>query len=100
MAKYNYVLSYNPYMQSPNADQLQLLISKHREIGSWYLPFSGTYVLKSDLSLAELQSQFQPYFASSPFILTWVPSRYATGSLPPVIWEWFNDQPNLALPGK
>ena len=98
MAKFNYVLSYDPAVVSPNPAQLNVFISKHRDIEAWYYPFVGTYVLKSNLALLELISEFGTFFGSSPFFLTWAPNTYLTGNMPPQVWEWVNNLNNPLLP--
>ena len=98
MANFNYILSYNPAQTNPSVEQLHLFISKNRDIESWYLAFLGTYIIKSDKYLDDLNSQFVKFFGGSSFILTWQPFGHATGLLPSEIWEWFNNQHNPFLP--
>jgi hypothetical protein len=98
VAKFNYVLAYDPATTSPTAMQLHVFITKHRDIESWYYPFAGTYILKSDRALVELINEFVTFFGTSPFLLSWVPHTYLSGSLPPQVWNWVNNQDNTLLP--
>jgi hypothetical protein len=90
VAKFNYLLTYDPAIISPTPMQLNVFISKHRDIESWFYPFAGTYILKSDKALVELINEFVTFFGAAPFILSWAPSQYLTGSLPPQVWTWLN----------
>ena len=92
MAKYNYALSYNPSGLHPNGSQLHIFISQNRDVETWYLPFLGTYILKSDKALTELMPQFSAFFSNAPYMLTWIPPGGTTGSLPPEVWTWINNQ--------
>ena len=99
MAKFNYLLAFDPATTSPTAMQLHVFITKHRDIESWYYPFAGTYILKSDKALIELINEFVSFFGATPFVLSWAPHQYLTGSLPPQVWTWLNNQsPQLPQP--
>ena len=97
MARFNYLLSYSPFALSPNSQQVQVLVSNTRNIESWYLAFPGTYLLKSDLSLVELNMQFSQFFGATPYVLS--VAQVVTGALPPNVWQWFNNTLNPFLPG-
>lgn len=98
MAKYNYILTYDPASTSPTPMQLHVFISKNRDIESWYYPFAGTYIIKSDRALAELINEFSKFFGTSQFVLAWMPAQFVTGSLPPEVWNWVNNLSNPFLP--
>ena len=98
MSNINYILSYNPHATSPQSQQTHIFISQNRDISTWYLPFPGTYLIKSPQPLSALNGQFLQHFGATPFVLSFAPSSYVTGSLPTSIWQWFNDVPNPFLP--
>jgi hypothetical protein len=90
MAKFAYQLTFSASNPSPTAIQAHLFIAQNRDIETWYLPFSGTYIFKSDKLLTELQVQFGQFFGQSLFILSYLSPNLVGGSLPQNIWQWLN----------
>ena len=88
MTTFNYILSYNPVLPSLTQSQVHVFIERNRDIQTWYLPFVGTYILKSNLTLAELTTPFGQFFGSNFYILTYVVPTLISGSLPPTVWNW------------
>ena len=97
MAAFNYLLSYNPLSTEVNIQRLQIFISQNRDIESWYLPFSGTFVIKSNIALIDLNRQFMFFFGTNAYILTYMVPNYSGGSLQPEAWHWINALGNPAL---
>ena len=98
MASYTYLLSYNPYATAPSALQIQIFVSQNRDIESWFVPFPGTYMFKSQKPLSDLVTQFTSFFAPSLFLLTWAPPGGVTGAQSADVWNWVNSQPHSLLP--
>lgn len=97
MTTYTYVLSYNPLATALTPSQVHAFIERNRDIKTWYLPFTGTYLLKSELPLVQLVDPFRRFFGDNAFVLTYGISNLIGGSLPPAIWDWINDKPTPAL---
>jgi hypothetical protein len=93
-----YLLSFSQSSLSPNPSQIQIFVSQNRDIESWYMPFMGTYILKSPRGLHQLNAQFAQLFGGNMYLLTYADSSFATGSLPEGIWKWFNDEVNPFIP--
>ena len=90
MAKFIYVLSFSPMTTNPNPVQLHTFITQNRDIESWYAPFPGTYLLKSDKALSDLLQPFQNIFHPTNFIITWPSPGFMNGAQPPEVWNWVN----------
>jgi hypothetical protein len=99
MAKFLYQLTFPSTTISPSLAQIQIFISQNRDIDSWYLPFAGCYIFKSNKTLFELQPQFLQFFGQSLFVISYVTPSLVGGSLPQGAWQWMNDLDNLLLPG-
>lgn len=93
-----YLLSFSPSSFSPNSSQIQIFVSQNRDIESWYMPFMGTYIIKSPKSLDQLNAQFAQFFGGNMYLLLYTDSGLTTGSLPQGIWNWFNDEVNPFIP--
>ena len=90
MHEYTYVLSFDPLNQNPNGSQVEIFVKYHRDVKGWYFPILGTYLIKSDKTLAEIVPGFRQFFGDSQFTLTYVVSNLIGGSLPESIWTWIN----------
>jgi hypothetical protein len=99
MTEFVYVLSYNPFSESLTEDQINIFIKSSRDINTWYYPFIGTYIFKSNKALVDLAPIFRQFFAPSPCILTYAGTHLIGGSLPQTVWDWINDVPLPRLPG-
>ena len=97
MAKFNYLLSFDPTSNEVTLQRLQIFIAQNRDIESWYLPFSGTFIIKSNLALLDMNRQFLFFFGLSPYILTYMVPTYSGGSLNPQAWQWLNSLDQHAL---
>lgn len=95
-----YTLSYNPYGDKFNQSHLQLLIEKSREITSWYLPFVGTYVLKSEQGIETFTTSFRRFFGEEAFLITYGTPRLMSGAMPQTVWDWLNQEAMPALTGR
>ena len=100
MTSYVYLLSYNPMMPALSPAQIHAFIEQHRDIRTWYIPFSGTYVIKSELALVTLVEPFRRFFGPNLFILTYVNRSLIGGSLPNQVWDWINEVENNLLSSK
>ncbi len=91
MTEFVYVLSYSPFVESPNESQIQVFLRSHRSVNTWYYPFLGTFIFKSPLALRDLAANFREFFGISHFVLTYANPVLIGGSLPQSIWDWIND---------
>ena len=98
MAKYAYQLTFPSMIVSPSFAQIQVFISQNRDIETWYLPFMGCYIFKSDKTLAELQPQFLQFFGQVSFVISYLSRNLVGGFLPESVWQWLNDLDNPLLP--
>ena len=100
MSNFTYVLSYDATSSNFSLNRLRAFIESNRLVKSWYLPFQGTYVLKSDSLLMDFLPSFNQFFDGSTFLITYANGNIVTGSLPVNIWHWMNtgDVPQLAGP--
>lgn len=89
----NFILSYDYAATYPIKDQLAAYVSKSRNIIQWIQPFSGLYLLKSDVSLADLQQDFNSFFGPHGFFLALTDADDCGGWLPPYVWEWLRTPP-------
>jgi hypothetical protein len=96
MARFLYQLTFPVASASPNPTQTHVFVSQNRDIETWYIPFPGTYIFRSDRLLAELQSPFSQFFGQTLFLLTYLSPSLMTGSLPLNVWEWVN-QPDTPM---
>ncbi len=85
-----YILSYNPFGENPSETQVQAFLRAHRAINTWYYPFLGTFIFKSNLTLVDLAPNFRQFFGNSACILTYANPALIGGSLPQSIWDWIN----------
>ena len=100
MAQFNYLLAFNPNSPEVSTQRLQIFISQNRDIESWYFPFSGAFILKSNLTLVDLNHQFMLFFGLNSYVLTYMVPSFVGGSLPPLVWEWVSKLDNPALEAK
>ena len=85
-----YVLSYNPLMTTLQPAQLLAFIKEARRIQSWYSPFIGTYLLKSEDSISAMNQMFSGIFNGELHTIALVFPTHIGGSLPPAVWNWIN----------
>lgn len=85
-----YILSYNPYEVRISSGQLAIFIKDSKKIFQYYLPFTGTYVIKSYENLQSLAESFREAFSGAPFILTQAYPTNMGGAQSEIVWAWIN----------
>lgn len=85
-----FLLSYDPMPTSVRANQLLAFIQENRRIVTYYAPFLGAYVLKSNSSVFDLQQSFMGILDRSLFIIVEIPAGGAGGTLPVNMWPFVN----------
>lgn len=85
-----FILSHNPFEARISPSQLETFIKDNRKIYQWYTPFAGTYILKSEDTLASLAASFRGSFDGAPFLISNVLPSWVGGAQSPTIWTWFN----------
>ena len=86
-----YILNYNPLEIKISSNQLATFITDNRKIYQWYIPFAGTYVIKSNDTLASLAESFRGVFDGAPFILSHTFPVTMGGAQNDVVWNWINN---------
>jgi len=86
----NFVLSYDPLVATVTPGQLLQYVKDSRSISSWYSPFMGTYLLKSELSAWQLSEQFRGVFAGAAFMVAQVWPGATGGAFSNEVWQWLN----------
>lgn len=100
MADFNYILSFDPWCQNPKASQVTNFVQSHREVESWFIPFVGTIVFKSNRALVDIVPSFREHFAGASFVISLINPSFVGGSLPQSIWDWILERPALGIGSK
>jgi hypothetical protein len=90
---FNFMLSYNPTATNFSAAQLHSFVVNNKHLASWYTPFAGTYLLKSDLPVPTIAEMFRPTFNGAEFIISFIQPTLSGGGLSPEGWNWLNGAP-------
>ncbi len=85
-----YILSYNPFEMKISHGQLAIFIKDSKKIFQYYLPFTGTYVIKSVETLQSLAESFREVFEGAPFIVTMAYPTAMGGAQSELVWTWIN----------
>lgn len=81
-------LNYDIFGTNLTVTQIQGFMNESRRIVSWYQPFAGTFLIKSNESQALIRDGFSSIFGDAKFILSLVDVRNATGALDSTVWHW------------
>jgi hypothetical protein len=95
-------LSYDISGTNLSLGQLSGFMNDSRRVKSWYQPFIGTILIKSDDMAHELRESFHAIFGGTKFLVSPLDARSVSGTLDTSVWHWVynDDETFLALMGR
>ena len=87
----SYLICYDPVTAAGVEFQLAAFVKNNRHVTQWLRPFTGCYVLKSNVDLTTIGGSFQEFFGQIQHIITPVNGPSSGGILPEYAWKWLNE---------
>jgi hypothetical protein len=86
-----YILTWDPSNQAISWNQLDAFIVANRYLLSWFKPYPGTYIVKSDTPMQQIVASLRTFFDGHNFFVGALVPQYTGGAFSAEIWNWINN---------